>query len=451
MLKLECKISAGISNQFCTNHKDTRTYNTPDSTSTIMAPKKQSCKKIFHTIKRGQDSVSISQRDATMIKAFAPSCSDSLAKHRLNTIIAKKSKQLTAEELLSALSVIVHNFPQYLQDLVEKTRIFMEKLQIKELGDLWSPWEEPVSKAERISPRKRLSSSPIPEARVSKHCASPSPTSELSVPKPRTSPPTPVNSPDCLESESDSGSDNSNIPVPQKRSRFIIRSGSELEEEETETEPGYSKKDEKKRRDSWQKKKKKRRRVMSSSDSESDDEEEKDNETSVTTNDDDGDNKIFEVCYRHVDNAFAAKFPGTCKMPGCKEIFLVGTTKIIGVWFKNEPQKKKPKWICAKHDFENSKVDREENEKLDEEEQTQSDEGFITSSNESEEEDNIQSAMDKITKDLRKETPEDEKNKNNYIEELSLHQLEIHSFKNRAIHTRGKNRFLRHMRSARRF
>lgn len=206
-----------------------------------------------------------------------------------------------------------------------------------------------------------------------------------------------------------------------------------------------------------------KKRLRAISDSEVETEEDEDNDLSTSENEDDKsdssppeDNTTFEAVYRHVENAFIAKYSGFCKLKSCQERIVAGETKIIGVRFTNESYEK-PSWICAKHHFFNSKDEREVNEKLDNEERTQSDIDFISgedddegsTSNESGGEDNIKNAMAEITQNLRKETPKDKMNKNNYLNELSRHQLEIHSSRNKALYTSREKRYKRHMRSAR--
>ena len=233
--------------------------------------------------------------------------------------------------------------------------------------------------------------------------------------------------------QNDSDSDNDIIRIPKKRLRAI----SDSEEEADRLLPGHSKQDE--------------GTIRNGSESENDE----DNDLTTTKDDDMSDSSSYETCYRHVENAFVAKYPGFCKMERCQERFVVGETKIIGVWFKNEFHQKKPTWICAKHNFFNSKDEREANEKLDDEERTQSDKDFIedddegSTSNESGGEDNIRTAMAEITQNLRKETQKDKVNKNKFINELSRHQLEIHSYRNKALYTSREKRYKRHMRSAR--
>ena len=172
------------------------------------------------------------------------------------------------------------------------------------------------------------------------------------------------------------------------------------------------------------------------------------------------DNVIYKTCYRHVDDAFKAKYPGVCRFPNCQQRFVPGQTQIIGVWFTYELDQKKPAWICAKHHYWYSKAEREARMKKDSEEQRTSDEDFIY---DGEEDDNKSTSteadergdesftrdLQDILQDLRKEKPQDIQHKKIYINELSRYQLEIHNCKNKSIFTSETKRFKRHMRGAR--
>ena len=172
------------------------------------------------------------------------------------------------------------------------------------------------------------------------------------------------------------------------------------------------------------------------------------------------DNVIYETCYRHVDDAFKAKFPGVCRFPKCQKRIVPDQTQIIGVWFAHELDQKKPAWICAKHHYSYSKAEREARMKKDYEEQRTSDEDFIDDGEEDDTEststeadeggdESVTSDLQDILQDLRKEKPQDIQNKKLYINQLSLYQLEIHNRKNKSIKTSKRKRFRRHMRGAR--
>ena len=84
---------------------------------------------------------------------------------------------------------------------------------------------------------------------------------------------------------------------------------------------------------------------------------------------------------------------------------------------------KKPVWICAKH----GESDKDDDASASEENEENSfiDDGSI--SNMSGEEDYVRNAMDEITKDLSKATPQDMMNTDKYIVELSRYQLQKHT------------------------
>ena len=63
-------------------------------------------------------------------------------------------------------------------------------------------------------------------------------------------------------------------------------------------------------------------------------------------------------------------------MPGCPDIFEIGVTKIIGVYFYDDPGQEKPAWICARHKYDDSEKIAKQNMELDESERTKSDDEF---------------------------------------------------------------------------
>ena len=140
-------------------------------------------------------------------------------------------------------------------------------------------------------------------------------------------------------------------------------------------------------------------------------------------------------------------------MPSCSDIFEIGVTKIIGVYFYNNPGQEKPAWICERHKYDDSeKIAKKLNIELDHSERTKSDDEFI---DDTEEGDNSVDAnamvaidMDEIKKSLKREGREDVKNTKKYMRQLGKYQFEVHSPRNKALNTSPKKRYNRNARGA---
>ena len=148
-----------------------------------------------------------------------------------------------------------------------------------------------------------------------------------------------------------------------------------------------------------------------------------------------------------------AQYREKCKLPSCSDIFEIGVTKIIGVYFYNNPGQEKPAWICERHKYDDSeKIAKKLNIELDHSERTKSDDEFI---DDTEEGDNSVDAnamvaidMDEIKKSLKREGREDVKNTKKYMRQLGKYQFEVHSPRNKALNTSPKKRYNRNARGA---
>ena len=144
-----------------------------------------------------------------------------------------------------------------------------------------------------------------------------------------------------------------------------------------------------------------------------------------------------------------SQYPGLCRLPSCSDRFEIGITKIIGVYFDNDPNQEKVAWICAKHKYPHSEKIAKENSELDDSERTKSDEEFIDDPEEGDNSNSVdQNSMDEIKKRLQKSRPEDIENTRQYKRQLRKYQLEPHSVKNKSLYTSEKKRYNRQLRSA---
>ena len=183
-----------------------------------------------------------------------------------------------------------------------------------------------------------------------------------------------------------------------------------------------------------------------SDDESSENEDNSDPSTPPPPPDDSESSSCEDVSYQIVVDPIVpivSQYRRLCRLPSCSERFEKGITKIIGVYFDNIFA-----WICAKHKY-HSIINIQENMELDDLERTKSDEEFINDPEEGDNSNSVdQNSMDEITKSLRKETPEDIENAKQYMRQLRKFQLEVHSVKNKSLHTSGKKRFKRQLRSA---
>ena len=157
--------------------------------------------------------------------------------------------------------------------------------------------------------------------------------------------------------------------------------------------------------------------------------------------------------YEVATRTFVSRYQGLCKLPSCSNRFVVDETKVIGVYFDHDLNQEKPAWICAKHEYIDYEEEAEKNAILDDLERTQSDEEFIDDPDEGDLEDDnsssdIDDAMDEIKQSLRKETPKDIENANQYMSQHGKYQLQIRSRENKSLYTCPEARYRRNMRSA---
>ena len=157
--------------------------------------------------------------------------------------------------------------------------------------------------------------------------------------------------------------------------------------------------------------------------------------------------------FEEVTKIFVSKFSGPCQLDGCKEWFVKGITKIMGVKIVSRPKyKDKPHWICAKHSRFHSVPDEVE-EVVEEEEEVDEDydKDFIDdeSQEESDNEDH-EEEMAEITRRLSRSRPQDKENTERYLTERGKYQLEIHSVTNPGLHLSEEKRLGRNKRETRR-
>ena len=162
----------------------------------------------------------------------------------------------------------------------------------------------------------------------------------------------------------------------------------------------------------------------------------------------------YEKSYRIVADPIdpLAKYSGKCRLPGCPDIFEIGVTKIIGVYFYDDPGQEKPAWICARHKYDDYEKIAKQNMELDESERTKSDDEFIDDTEEGDDSNSVESDamedMDEIKKSLRRERREYLKNTKKYMRQLGKYQLEVHSPRNKSLYTSPKKRYNRNARGA---
>ena len=174
------------------------------------------------------------------------------------------------------------------------------------------------------------------------------------------------------------------------------------------------------------------------------------NDNASATYDDSSELSSCEDQAYYVERApIVAMYPGKCRLLSCSDRIVVDSTKIIGVWFEDDPSQEKIAWICARHEYLDFEDEAKENAKLDDLERTQSDEEFIDDPEPDEGDTNdANDAMDEITQHLRKETPKDLENADQYLNQLGKYQLEVHSWKNKSLYTSEETRYRRNIRNA---
>ena len=208
-----------------------------------------------------------------------------------------------------------------------------------------------------------------------------------------------------------------------------------------------------------------------------------------SSSDDDTDGSGNGIDIEVKTRSFLSKYRRQCAHPTCQDQFIVGETKIIGVYLDGQRSwNGKPLWICAKHssftrpkevqkqrvkeyleeeeepntedeDFiddgesiEDKRVesfdeDNEDNEdKEDEEGEDESSEG--DQSEDSSVEEDVNSEMKDIVQNLMRKTQNDEMNRSKYLDEHSKYQLQIHTNTNPGLHLSPEKRYRRNLRTA---
>ena len=257
-------------------------------------------------------------------------------------------------------------------------------------------------------------------------------------------------------------------PNPARKLDSDSDSGEELEDHQNPRNPSNEKSNEKKearrsQRNKMSAEKEKRlnsiRRLTAkragkrlSEDKSSENEDNSDPSTTPPPPDDSESSSCGDQSYHvAVDPIFpiVSQYPSLCRLPSCSYRFEIGITKIIGVYFDNDPDQEKVAWICAEHKYPHSDKITKENMELDDAERTKSDDDFIHDPEEGDNSNSVdQNSMDEITKRLRKETPEDIENAKEYMRQLRKYQLEPHNVKNKSLYTSEKKRYKRILRSA---